>query len=139
MKDLATVDPGKLQPSPELDALIAEWTEPKPKDGDGAIMDISPSGWWKCIGPRWIPDKEPSTNPAHAGEARRKAEGYDLHTFNAPDPTIVSCGIRVGEEEVYVGGGSFAETNGDKGKAEALGSCRAITCAMRAAEAAGGE
>lgn len=130
MIDLATIDPATMQAGPEFDALIAvKWM-----------------GWHSWRGsPRWhdsmenlvasYSDWSPSTNPAHAGEARRKADTWTLDTTIGPGrPIGIEChfGLLEGDGS---GGCLFSETNGDKGKAEALASTRAIAAAMQAAEA----
>ncbi len=135
---LANVDTATLQSGPELDALIAEkwmgWRQ------DFSFLQTNSKYWRNGAGLCRSSDQwKPSTNPAHAGEARRKAESWDLHTFNCPKPTTVSCSLLVSGEWQVSGGGSvgwckYTETNGDKGRAEALATCRAIVDMLKAAD-----
>jgi len=129
--DPSTLDPATLPASAELNALIAEWCEWEliGYNGDDAIWEDN-EGTIVWNGPF-----RPSTNPAHAGEARRQAcasqvhqEGYGavmvhIQTSVPPWP---------GAGSYYSGYCDCAETTGDKGKAEALATCRAIAAAAKA-------
>ena len=76
-------------------------------------------GWWS-----------PSTNPAHAGEARRKAGVSGVRH------DILGGYCCVAIHTYYSAVCFYADTNGHKGKAEALATCRAIVVALQAADAA---
>ena len=147
MLDLNTIDPATLTASLELDALIAgekwmgwhlsdetHWSGPpahrynyklwlRTDDGTTGYNTTSTNGF------------HPSTNAAHAGQARRK-ETYHEVTHGRWEVCVEIGGKThtAGYAEV-----AYTETNGDKGKAEALATCRAIVDALQAAEAAGGE
>ena len=142
MIDLSTINPATLQAGPELDALIAEKWMGWRVGGElnqywvpiaGSHLDFS----------RHLNNWHPSTNPAHSGEARRKADDWTLALVCC----VVSgkgyqlgilCSLWSGEESVcYDGFCVFSETNGNKGEAEALATCRAIAAAMKEAEAMG--
>lgn len=126
MLDLRTIDPATVPASPELDALIAEqwmrWNKATPKDSCWYWTDTAGKRLHSHL---W----SPSTNPAHAGEARRKAEYSQVIHHN--DRTHVQVDSHF--VTVYL-----TETNGDKGKAEALATCRAIVAVLKAAKAVGG-
>ncbi len=129
MLDLNTINPETVLASPELDALIAEkwmgWT--RSSHGDY---------WLTGEDVRTAYTFEPSTNPAHAGEARRKAKWFSVEASPLDgEPLGITCWIN----RQSSGGCWYDETNGDKGKAEALATCRAIVEALKAAKAAGGE
>ncbi len=129
--NLHDLDSATLQPSAELDALIAEkWM--------GWRRGPNIGGRHRCwhgadaVGVYRVSEWSPSTNPAHAGEARRKARSSKIvHAHNG-----CRCVINEGEGATTVG---YRETNGDKGKAEALVTCRATIAALQAAQAEGGE
>ena len=123
-----SIDPTPL-PGPKTDARIAEEWMGWERNGN----------WWCKDGlrlyqarPHYAGYWSPSTNPAHAGEARRKAEGSYLD--HLPSGTC----------SAYIDGGehvrcSYSEVTGDtkkeiKGRAEALAICRAIDEAMKAKE-----
>ena len=113
--NLQDLDPNTLMPSPELDALIAEkWM--------GWVSNYRPEPG--CVFPVcWS-----LSNPAHAGEARRKA-----------DESEVSHSVSFGQSGCFVtieGHEGFAPWSDpdDKGPAEALATCRAIVAAMQAEE-----
>lgn len=136
MIDLLTLDPATLQASPELDALIAEkWMGWHKEPGFNPWFDKDSSfahaGGWSS-----------STNPANAGEARRKAGRWRLELGMHVTP-IASDGWDLGIMCVLWPDGSgrgisascaFPETDGDKALAEALATTRAIVAAMQAAE-----
>ena len=134
MLDLNSIDPATIPASLELDALIAgeKWM--------GWHRDYSlsqtHSEYWRdeknlC---RPLLQWSPSTNPAHAGEARREADlnGVKHHGLCTVKAFVVANSDLDGHCD-------YSETNGDKGKAEALATCRAIVEALKANEAAGGE
>ncbi len=124
MLDLNTIDPATVPASPELDALIAEKWMGWKKGHRNAWVGLDGSfRAWRGL---W----SPSTNLAHAGEVRMKAERWELTGYTLG----VQCDIGTSSSVVC-----FHETNDDKGKAEALATCRAIVEALKAAEAAGGE
>ena len=144
MIDLESVDPATLQPGSELDTLIAEKWMGWRRGGEcnrywapitGTHLDYS----------RSISNWSPSTNPAHAGEARRKAEHWLIETYKWIRYTDSAQGdaIRVELypdekkrfEEEWSGDCQLSEINGDKGAAEALATCRAIVAKLKAAEA----
>ena len=135
MNNLAIDGSATLQPGPKLDALVARkwmgwhlsdtrWTGPKANQHSYRVwLD----GRDSYTGYDTASDNcfAPSTDPAHAGEARRRAKGWDLHTFNHPSPETVSCTIRVGDDK-YIGWCKYREVNGSQSAAEALATCRAI-------------
>ena len=123
MVDLHTLDPTTLQAGPEADALVAEWRGWKL---------VSSGNKWSAIQEYWVaPDGSrvaknqwsPSTNPAHAGEARREADRC----------WVQSDALRY---SVWLGGCWahcwLEEVNGDKCLAEALATTRAIAEVMKA-------
>ncbi len=146
MNDLATINPARLQPGPELDALIARkwmrWHLSSENRWAGQpAMRYSYKLW--LVGRSDRPTGYdttaedgffPSTNSAHAGKARVQADGWNIHTFNSPKPTTVSCEILVGDE-AYLGWCKYQECNGYQSRTEALATCRAIVAALKAVEA----
>ena len=146
MTDLLTIDPATAMPSAELNALIAtEWIE--------WYLD-STSLYWTRGGGMHVEKAywSPTTNAAHAGEARRHCDkwafdpisvfgtygigtqseawhegsaivGYTMHVFRAG--------------KVFTGTCLFSEVTGStdderKERAEALATCRAILAAIQA-------
>jgi hypothetical protein len=136
--DLMTIDAVAVKAGAETDALIdIEWIgNPKFDPGQGEVPEHAGVHW------AYGPDREGpfyegpdySTNPAHAGEARRKADGSYLD--HLPSGTCIAY-IPVGEH-VQCGECDYTETNGDKALAEALAICRAILATLQAAEKAKG-
>lgn len=134
--NLMAIDVATLQPGLELDALIAEkWMGWEPCCPVETVL-----GWHDPVSGEYRSGTQgnssiwsPSTNPAHAGEARRKEGDWEL--FSNPKDGNIMCRFH-GRHEGFC---SLSETNGDKGKAEALATCRAIVAVLKAAEAAGGE
>jgi hypothetical protein len=109
-------------PSDELNALVAkEWMGWR-----FVTLSTNDPFWQRPDGTRVYPrDWHLSTDPAHAGEARRKCPHCLWHTpggvvmeLLAPHKVTVGC--------------SYSETNGDEGKAEALTIFRAIIAALKA-------
>jgi hypothetical protein len=141
--DLLTLDPTTLKAGPTTDAMACGWCEPMPTGGYGAIMAVSRGGWWRCTGPEWIPNKQPSTNHAHAVEALLKARESEVR--HRGDRVTVWI-LEVDECEAPIGHSTtqrcrYDEVTGDteekiKGKALALATCRAIVAAMVAKEKA---
>jgi len=126
--DLSTLDPATLPASAELDALVAEWRGWK--RGSNWYGTNVADGWIK--GPRtMVFDWSPSTNPAHAGEARREAEYWEIERTPWVKSWGVYCRVYV-DESWFTGSCGPEEVNGDKGRAEALATCRAIAAAMKA-------
>jgi hypothetical protein len=135
VKDL---DPATLQAGPELDCLIAEkwmgweWLPPyEIQIGGGPKHDYPRCGCWETPDGRRFLIWSPSTNPDHAGEARRVADSWvltDVETVRHADGIV--CHLLVGMAW-HSGACSFAETDGDKDRAEALATCRAIAAAMQ--------
>lgn len=136
MLDL-TIDPATVLASPELDALIAEkwmgWKkEPNPDATVFTTRWLSPEG---CRLPLEANNWSPSTNPAHGGEARRKKKLSRIYDNDENVGVLIEVGKCAGWGQVRC-----HETNNDndKGKAEALATCRAIVAALKANNAAGG-
>jgi hypothetical protein len=126
--DLMTCDPATAKAGAELDALIAEkWMGWTPKMGPGGCA-VREKGQLPGEFAYWFP----STNPAHAGEARRKAADWTLFRFREG----IGCYIwdRVPGPAQHAAC-LFTETNGSEELAEALATCRAILAALKAAEA----
>ena len=130
MMDLRPVDLATLQAGPKTDALVAEW------------MGWERNGNWWCkdglrlyeARPNYAGYWSPSTNHAHAGEARRKATVWTLDITIGPDgPIGIECHLGLFEGR-GTGRCQWGETNGDEGQAEALATCRAIVAAMKATE-----
>ena len=138
MLDLSTIDPETVLACPALDALIdVEWmgnsqfveAENLVPEHAGDHWEYGPDGEGPFyIGPTY------STDPAHAGEARRKARKKGRRWELTGCMLGVQCDINT-----FSGVVCSTETNGDEGKAEALATCRAIVAAMKAAKVAGGE
>ncbi len=134
--DLLNMDSATAMPSVELNAAVAEWCEPKPTYSGAVPVDAiqySPDGWWYWKWApdgksAWAPNKAPSTNAAHAGEARRRADGSYLDHLPKGQKC---CAYIEGHAPFYC---KYSETNGDKGRAEALAICRAILSAIQAKE-----
>lgn len=134
---LTDLGPATLPSSAELDALIAEkWMEWSAVCSSGVLL-----GWHDSEGEyrshmkgnarQW----SPSTNPAHAGEARREARAWTLWSFLGADGETAGfqCYVNVGGWKTFGGRCEISETNGDKGRAEALATTRAIVAALQAA------
>lgn len=126
--DLETLDPAPLKAGAETDALISEWMGWEIETHDGKPPHVHPwgdRGRW-----RWLVDWSPSTDPAHAGEAMRKADWSScIHVKHR-----VAAGVEFGGI-CYYGTCDYSEVTGDteeeiKGKAQALATCRAIAAAM---------
>ncbi len=140
MNLLHDLDPATLQPLAELDALIAEkWM--------GWIWDTGQgvghrTGWVVELKAGNLGRKNwsPFTNPAHAGEARRKAFSWRLQLqYSENDELGIGCRLWADPDTFYDGFCLLGKTNGDKAAAEALATCRVIVAMLQAAEAAGGE
>jgi hypothetical protein len=98
MIDLTTLDPATLQPSAQWDAFVHEH--------------------WMGLGPIFASSAPCySTDSAIAGEARRRAGVSSVRHYLTD--------VWVFLDEFY-GVCDYAETNGDKGLAEALATSRAI-------------
>ncbi len=143
--DLPKIDPATEMPLAELDALIAgpAWMGWEPviefgrivrwltDTGNRSVSRGIPSGW------------HPTTNAAHAGEARRRADDYTLETVwkrkSKSRPFVQGI-----QASIYLRGyGRFSaqampwEVTGStddeiKERAEALATCRAILAAIQA-------
>lgn len=147
--DLNAIDSATVQPSPELDALIAEkwmgWTQSKSNEDCWCDVGIAPDFVHRHFYIHYGDGKpelnddailwSPSTNPAHAGEARRKADYWGVKRWYGSDGRE-RVRADIDKIECFC---AFDETNSDKGKTEALATCRAIVEALKAADAAGGE
>jgi hypothetical protein len=140
MIDLATVDPDKVQPSWELDALIdIEWMgNSQFAKAAGLVPEYTSEHW------EYGPDGEGpfyvglpySTNSAHAGEARRKTERSFVE--HSDGVVRVSIGYVVGGQVRWHSAKVLVrETKDDKGKAEALATCKAIAFAITSHTAGG--
>ena len=101
-------------------------------------------GWWFGPDKRWhvrdnivreLQDWFPSTNPAHAGEARRKAADATVRHSLAEGGCFIDLSVEIAGvlTHGFCGACYYSETNGDKGKAEALATCRAIVAVTKAA------
>lgn len=126
--DLLKIDPATAMPSVELDALIAtEWMEWKA--GWCALLRVWNNGddcsdWAHAVN-QW----SPTTNAAHAGEARRRVDSAMLDNMASG---IASCTIN---GEYYQRCSSSEVTGTDdeiKEHTEALATCRAILAAIQA-------
>jgi len=132
------LDPALMKAGAELDAMVAEWMgwEQSSSNQDcwievGTPPDFIHRHFYIHYGggePKLNGDAvlwSPSTNPAHAGEARRKAISSEvIHNTSIPDACHVVIVDATGG--CHFGECSYAETDGDKGLAEALAICRAI-------------
>lgn len=122
MTDLTTVDPATVKADVELDALIAEkwmgWTS------DGLF-------WRTDQDVREKTDWSPSTSLAHSGEALMEANSSNVHHYIG-GPVVVEILTTDHWVDVfhYRGQCEYHETNGNKGEAQALATCRAITAAI---------
>ena len=127
MLDLNTIDSATVPASPELDALIAEkWMGWRKLESLREQVFEEVGGHYHYIHRDW----SPSTNPAHAGEARRKADASSL-SHSGVAAKCVLIGDHAGRGDAFWECG-YSETNGDKGKAEALATCRAIVAGLKA-------
>lgn len=131
MIDLKTLDPATATGSPELVALIAEkWMGWETRIQFGGCCVHIPGVRGFDSGP-W----SPFTNPAHAGEARRKADSWDIGAIPAYEDHEcypgIECLISRDGKHGY-GACSFAEVNDDEGQAEALAAMRAILAVLKA-------
>lgn len=131
----------ELQPGPAGDARVAEWCEPKPTSIQpvGCIYGpvVSPDGWWICVEQEWRPNKQPTTNAAHAGEARRRADCSAVNNGSARSLCEVYVYDSHGSLQRYAGHCKYSETADapdPKAAAEALATCRAIDAALKARE-----
>lgn len=139
MLDLNTIDSATVLASPELDALIdIEWMgNSQFVQGENLVPEHAGEHW------EYGPDGEGlfyvgsaySANPAFAGDARRKADYWGVKRWYGSDGRE---GVRADIDKVECFC-AFDETHNDKGKAEALATCRAIVEALKAAEAEGGD
>jgi hypothetical protein len=134
--NLQDLDPATLMPSAVRDALIARewmgWTRAaNTRDMEPGEFVAENGNVWM-----WVADGlvtwSPSTNPTHAGEARRKAFSWGLHTDLAEEGSIDAITCWLGD--VY-GLCRVSETDGNVGKAEALATCRAIVAVLQARKA----
>ncbi len=124
MIDLANCDPAAKEAGPEFDVLVAVKRMGWPPYS--ALNKVRCVAGAYAIGADGEPFS-PSTNPAHAGEARRKAGWSNVHHENGGVVVVIGIDGRTGH-----GSCAYSETNGDKGEAEALATCRAIAAAMKA-------
>jgi len=117
---LADLDPATMMASAELDALVAEWM--------GWRLEFFPIAdcWCDDAGNRRhsVLHWSPSTNPADAGEARRKAKQSSIRFCFAQG--------FIAEIEGYVSACMLHETDGHGGRAEALATSRALAAAIKA-------
>ncbi len=137
MTDLLKIDPATAMPSAELDTLIAKWMGwGRCEMIDGLLRRVVNA--WDCGGKRKfaVHHWSPTTNAAHAGEARRRAGRSKLDhsaTFNVTGSC--RCYISVGSACVgqSVGYHEVAGTDDEiHERAEALATCRAILAAIQA-------
>ena len=127
-------DPAKAKAGPETDARMAEWMGWRQHfglwfDADGPTG----YGYTEAAMVNW----SPSTNPAHAGEARRKADNWDMETFFGGTSGNLVRGVRASIDMGYYGKAYASEvTGGTKEEiialVEALAICRAIGEAIKA-------
>ena len=137
------IDPTTLQAGQETDVMVArdwmEWVEQKDAlfSALGEFRRITNFGPRGVVIPRgnnlWQVAWGPSTNPAHAGEARRKVSTWHL---TGVGDSLVACTIVV-DGQPFRGHCECSEVTGNtpeeiKGRAEALAICRAIDKAMKA-------
>ncbi len=87
-------DIDKLEAGPELDALVAEIMEPKPRGrpNEGLYYPVlSPGGWWVFNGIKWTPSKQPTTDWAAAGEVVEKLKYGGFCLAYCPDTNEWDC------------------------------------------------
>jgi len=124
MTDFYHVDPATVKASSELNDWIAQewmkWHLVRHYDSPCWTPEGGPLTGWQ-----FVSDWFPSTNPAHAGEARRKSKWCKI--FAIDDRVAVT--IEGSKCEVL-----YSETNGDKDRAEALAICLAIVATLQARE-----
>jgi hypothetical protein len=139
--NLHDLDPATLMPSPELDALIAkEWMgwECVPYYHRFVNVATDDGRYYKITDIESVDKWSPSTNPTHAGEARRKVARWELCVVRGGDrweEPGIECRLYTGAG-VGIGGAMLAETDGNVGEAEALATFRAIVAALQAAKEA---
>jgi len=137
--DPSTIDPTTLPASPELDVLVAEWMGWQRVETipdllhDNQYQVCAVTGAISRSGHRsW----SPSTNAAHAGEARRKADKWEMWFGYANTGMGIVCRVwRNGHSGI--GRSNHSKING-MGQAEALATVRAIAGVARAVETAKG-
>lgn len=134
MLDLSTIDPETVLASPEFDQYIAEkWME---WYSDSTML------YWMKAGGKTVEKTywQPSIDPAHTGEARREADMSEItHRLLGVTASISTYPLAPGGFIWHSCTVAYSETNGDKGKAEALATCRAIVAVLKAANVAGAE
>jgi|GEM_PF-6957202 len=130
--NLLTADPATVKASAELDALIAgpDWMNYGARLVRESVSSNLGVGYCdRCVvgNRQW----SPSTNAAHAGEARRVADLWTLSLLRVGEHSRIVCGLS--KDGVYGEGHcDLAEVYGDKKLAEALATCRAILAAVQA-------
>ena len=135
--DLKSIDPKTLPPSPETDAMVAEWMGWTSKTRMVRFADFSdgqehPKRYW--ISPNGCEYSAPppySTNFAHAVEAMLEVDDWMLTTGKREGDQGFRVTIR-GGENIFEHEAWMSETDSDKGKTIALAICRAIAAAMKA-------
>jgi hypothetical protein len=118
----------QLQAGPDADARIAiEWMGWK---------HAKWSDWWWIDGKRTkrlAEDWQPSTNAAHAGEARRKADWWNLELTGTSEEKGILCTIEDQGQKFF--GCVWLDSDPDpEAAAEALAITRAIDAALTAKE-----
>jgi len=132
---LSDIDPATLTQSAEVDKIIAtDWMgwhlEKSKRLGLGVEwwVDADGRGQYRRV------DWNPSGNVIHAGEARWKAAYSDLtHTRGCKIGNLAPECIAAVElnKTLYVEACTLPEVDGDKAKAEALATSRAIVKALQ--------
>jgi len=136
--NLSEKDPATAMPSAELDARLATEVMGWRWDYTRAVWDTLPRIVGGIYRPRTSSELEtgehhlrldwsPSTNAAHAGELRRKANDWSLARGPGGVYALVRHEGAEGSSPVL-----FTETDGDKAAAEALAVCRAWLAALKA-------
>ena len=132
-------DPAKAEAGPETDARMAEeWMGWRQHFGLWFDAD-GPTGYGctEAAMVRW----SPSTNPAHAGEARRTADNWDMDTFCGGTSENLVQGVRASidiDGKWYYGKAYASEVTAGGRKeeiialVESLAICRACLAAMKA-------
>lgn len=133
--------PGELQPGPASDARVCEWIGLRRAPGG---TGVGPDEYYELgdviyrVVDGTLRPFQPTTNAAHAGEARRRADWWGIGIGQQEGELGVECSIRVDGGTVY-GFASLSETADapdPEAAAEALATARAIDAALKAKEKA---